>query len=146
MRPPSRRHVSFADEVTMLGDADFPVCSPEAELLPLIWPVEELIELVPSSLGSSLSPPPGYSPFSWPVNDGGIDVDELCAGIGVDCLPSLSLISHMCIDISYLAVSPGVGVLVSPIIDGSSDVAPAVGQAESALAGVNPFHGGRMRI
>ena len=64
VRPPSHRHVSFADEVTMLGDAEILVCSPEAELPPLILPVvvedssiapvEELIELVPSALGSSL--------------------------------------------------------------------------------------------
>ena len=39
MRPPSRRHVSFADGVTVLGDAELPVCSPKAELLPLILPV-----------------------------------------------------------------------------------------------------------
>ena len=74
VRPPSCRHVSFADEVTMLRNAKIPVCSPEAELPPLILPVvvedssvapvEELIELVPSALGSSSPPPPGFSPFS----------------------------------------------------------------------------------
>ena len=84
MRPPSRRHVSFADGVTMLGDVELPGCSTKAELLPLIVPVvvedssvvlvEELIELVPSALGSSLPPPPGFSPFAWTVNDGGIDI------------------------------------------------------------------------
>ena len=144
----------------MLGDADLPVCSPEAGLPPLILPVvveeisdapepespplilpvvvedssvapvEELIELGPPTIGSSLPPPPGFSPFSWPVNDGGIDVDELCARIGVDCSPSLYPISRMCIDVSDLTISPGVGVLVSPMIDGLSDVAPAVGHAE----------------
>ena len=104
-----RRHVSFADKVTILGEAEVPVCSPEAELPPLILPVvvedssvtpvEELIELVPYALGSSLPPPPGFSPFSWPVNDGGIDVDELCSRIGVDCSPSLSPISCVCTDV-----------------------------------------------
>ena len=118
VRPPSQRHVSFADEITMLGDAESPVCSPESPPLifpvvveeisdapepespPLILPVvveegsdapvEELIELVPSASASSLPPPPGFSPFSWPVEDGGMDVDELCSRIGVDCSPSLS--------------------------------------------------------
>ena len=82
VRPPSRCHVSFADDVTMLGDAELQVCSPDAELPPLILavgveeisaapepgspplimlvvvredgvaPVEELIALVPSALGS----------------------------------------------------------------------------------------------
>ena len=143
VRPPSRRHVSFADKVTMLGDAELSVCSPEAELPPLILPVvvedssvapvEELIELVPSALGSSLPPPPGFTPFAWPVNDGGIDVDKLCSSVGVDCSP----ISRVCTDVSDVAVSPGVGVLVSPIIDGSSDAAPAVGHAELTLPPVD---------
>ena len=31
VRPPSRRHVSFADEVTLLGDAETQVCSPEED-------------------------------------------------------------------------------------------------------------------
>ena len=158
VRPPSCRHVSFADEVTMLGDADSPVGLPEAELLPLILPVAvegirdalepespslilpvvvedssvapvvEMIELGPPAMGSISLPPPGFSPFSWLLSDGGIDVDDLCTRIGVNCSPSLSPISRMCVD-----VSPGVGVLVSPIIDGSSDMAPAVGHAELTL-------------
>ena len=114
VRPLSCRHVSFADEVTMLGDADSPVCLPEAELPPLILPVVvegisnapepeslplilpvvvedssiapvvEMIELGPPAMGSSLPPPPGFSPFSWPLSDGGIDVDDLYTRIGVD--------------------------------------------------------------
>ena len=97
VRPPSRRHVSFADEVTLLGDVETQVCSPEADLPPLILPVvvtdisvapetvspplilsvvvEEgsvapmagLIELVPSARGSNLPPPPGFSPFAFPL-------------------------------------------------------------------------------
>ena len=42
VHPLSRRHVSFADEVNMLGYADFPLCSPEAELPPLIEEIEEI--------------------------------------------------------------------------------------------------------
>ena len=95
--------MSFTDGVTVLGDAEVPVCSPEAESPPLILPVvvedssvapvEELIELVPYALGSSLPPPPGFSPFAFPLNDGGMDADELCARLGVDCSPSLLPIS-----------------------------------------------------
>ena len=140
--------------VTMLGDAEVPVCSPEAESLPLILPVvvedssiapvEELIELVPSALDSSLPPPPGFSPFAFPLNDGGMDADELCARLGVDCSPSLLPISRVSTDVPELAVSPGVGVLVSPIIDGSSDVVPAVGNAELPLPSVDNSFGQAM--
>ena len=159
--------LSFADGVTILGDAESPGCSPKGELLPLILPVvveeishapepespplivpvvvedssvalvEEVIELVPSALGSSLPPPPGFSPFTWPVNDGVMDVDELCSRIGVDCSPSLSPINRVGTDVSDSAVSPGVGVLVSPIIDRSSDVAPVVGHAGLTLLSVD---------
>ena len=156
VRPPSRHHVSFADKVTMLGDAESRVCSPEAELPPLILPVvvadisvapetvspplifpvvveessvapvEELIEQVPSALGSSLPLPPGFSPFAFPLNDGGMDADELCTRLGMICSPSLSPIGRVSSDVPVLAVSPEVGVLVSTIVDCSSNVAPAV--------------------
>ena len=104
MQQPYRRRVSFADEVTMLGDAESSVCSPEPESPPLILPVveEEIseapvgesIELVPSAPATSLPPPPGFSSFSWPVDDGGMDVDDLCFPFGVDCSPSLSPIDQ----------------------------------------------------
>ena len=78
IQQPYRRRVSFADEVTMLGDAESSVCSPEPESPPLILPVveEEIseapvgesIELVPSAPATSLPPPPGFSSFSWPVD------------------------------------------------------------------------------
>ena len=42
----------------------------------------------------------------------------------------------MCADVSDSVVSPGLGVLVSPIINGSSDVAPAVGHAGLPLPSV----------
>ena len=54
VRPPSRRHVSFADGVTMLGAAELPVCSPKAEFLPLILPV--VVEEI-SDAPESKSPP-----------------------------------------------------------------------------------------
>ena len=139
------------------------MCSPEADLPPLILPVvvtdinvapetvspplilpvvvEEssvalaagLIELVPSAPSSSLPPPPGFSPFAFPLDDGGLDADELCTRLGMNCSPSLSPIGRVSSDVPDLAVSPEVGVLVSPIVDGSSDVAPAVGYTGSPL-------------
>ena len=174
VRPPSRRNVSFTDEVTLLGDAETQVCSPEADLPPLILPVvvtdisvapetvslplilpvvvEEssiapvagLIELVPSARSFSLPPSPGFSPFAFPLNDGGLDADELCARLGMNCSSSLSPIGRVCSDIPELVVSPGVGVLVSLIVDGSSDVAPAVGYTGSSLLSVDSTCGQTM--
>ena len=162
---PRRRHVSFADEVTMLGEEDSPECS--QVVLPLILPVmveevvviletecgeepslilpvvEELnsgtpvaarIDMVPSTMGSGLPPPPGFSPFIWPVDDGGMDVDDLCAQIGGDCSLILSPISR---ESSDLSDSPEVGVLISPLEDSSSEVTPAVGYPRLPLPSVD---------
>ena len=63
MRSPSRRHVSFADGVTMLGDAELPVCSPKAELLPLILQV--VVEEI------SDSPEPGVAATDLAGGGGG---------------------------------------------------------------------------
>ena len=169
--PPSSRHVSFADEVTLLGDAETQVRSPEADLPPLILPVVAtdisvapdtvspplilpvvvedssvapvagLIELVPSARSSRLPPPPGFSPFTFPLNDGGMDLDELCARLGMNCSPPIGWVSP---DVLDLAVSREVGVLVSPIVDGLSDVVPAVGYIESPLPSVDSTCGQTM--
>ena len=89
-------------------------------------PVGESIELVPSAPAISLPPPPGFSSFSWPVHDGRMDVDDLCFPFGVDCSPSLSPIGLVCLDVSDSGDSPEVGVLVSPVVDSSPDMPPAV--------------------
>ena len=162
---PRRRQVSFADKVTLLGEEELPECSPV--LPPLILPVvmEEVVdaagpeapslilpvvekinsgapvtvrvELGPSATGSGLPPPPGFSPFVWPVDDGGMDVDDLCARISGDCSLTLSPIGRVSSDMSDAAGSPEVGVLVSPLADRSSEVAPAVGYAHLPLPSVD---------
>ena len=146
VQQPNQRRVLFADEVTMLGNAELSVCSPKPESPPLILPVveEEIseapvgesIELVPSAPATSLPPPPGFSPFSWPVDDGRMDVDDLCFPFGVDCSPSLSPIGLLCSDVSDSADSPEMGVLVSPVVDSSPDVTPAVGHTVLPLTSV----------
>ena len=138
--------MSLADEVLPVVVEEISD-APEPESPPLILtvvveefsdaPVEELIELVPSASATSLPLPPGFSPFSWSVGDGGMDVDELCSRFGVDCSPSLSPFSRVCSDVSDSTDSPGVGVLVSPLIDSSSDVSPAVDHARLPLPSVD---------
>ena len=160
--PSLRRRVSFADEVTMLGDEDSPECSPvlpplifpvvveevvdvpEPEALPsLILPVVEefnssapvvtRVDLVPIATGSGLPPPPGFSPFVWPVDDGVMDVDDLCVQIGGDCSLTFSPIGLMSSDVSDAAGSSEEGVLISPSADSSSEMTPAVGYARLPL-------------
>ena len=78
VRPPSRHHVSFADEVTMLGDAEVPVCSPEAELPPLILPV--VVEEI------SDAPEPESPPLILPKSEVGIRSPAIVKNIGLTVL------------------------------------------------------------
>ena len=130
----------------MLGDTSSSVCSPEpgspTQILHVVEeevvsaPVEELIELVSSAPAAGLPPPPGFLPFSWPVDDGGMVVDVSCFPFSVDCSPSLSPIDLVCSDVSDSVDSPEVGVLVSPLVDTSPDLPPAVGHTVLPLPSV----------
>ena len=71
----------------MLGDSLPSVCSPEqgtpTQLMPAVTE-EDVIALVGEPISSvstapaGLPPPPGFSPFSWPVDDGNMDIDASC--------------------------------------------------------------------
>ena len=154
--PPRRRRVSFADEVTMLGEEDspeysqlvspliLPVVVEEAVvvsgtevpslILPVVeelnngTPVADQVVMEPSTMESGLPPPPGFPPFVWPVDDGGMDVDDLCTRISGDSSLTLSPISRD---------APEVGALFSPVEDSSSEVIPAVGYARLPLPSVD---------
>ena len=87
---PLPRRVSFAEEVTTLNTEKSPEFSPIS--LPLTQPVvEEMEEDTPTSEvdeiqtttpQSGMPPPPGFPPFMFPEDDGGMDVDEICARFG----------------------------------------------------------------
>ena len=63
---------------------------------------------VSSAPAAGLPPPPGFSPLSWPVDDGGVDVDMSCFPFNVDSSPSLSPIDPVCSDVSDSVGSPEV--------------------------------------
>ena len=144
--PSLRRRVSFADEVTMLGDENSPECSPMLSplILPVVVvfnsgaPVATRVDLVPIATGSGLPPPPGLSQFVWPVDDGGMDTDDLCVQIGGDCLLTFSPIGRVSSDVSDAAgSSEEEGVLISPSADSSSEMTPAVGYSRLPLPSVD---------
>ena len=162
---PRRRRMSFADEVTMLDEEDSPECSQlvpplilpvvveeavlvsEAGVPSLILPVveelnndtpaAELVEMEPSMSESGLPPPPGFPPFVWPEDDGGMDVDDLCTRFVGDSSLALSPISRRSSDLSDAMDAPEVGALLSPLEDSLSEVIPAVGYARLPLPSVD---------
>ena len=70
----------------------------------------DAVDLVPFATGSGLPPPPGFSPFVWPVDDGGMDVDDVDGRVQI---------SGDCGDI--IADRPGVVGRVWPAGGGSVD-------------------------
>ena len=139
------RRVSFAEEVTMLSaDASpessqlippliLPVVVEEVALAsetgvpPLILLVVE--ELVNDTLAvelfgvktpapeSGVPPPPGFLPFLFPENDGGMDANDICARFGGVTALTLSLNSRESSDIPHAPDVLPVGALCPPSQD-----------------------------
>ena len=100
-----------------------------------------------STAPASLPPPPGFSTFSWLVDDGNMDIELSCFPFDVDCSPdvlvgqlsvasSLSPITPVCSDVSDSVGSPEVELLVSPLVDVCSDMSADVGRPVSPLPSV----------
>ena len=45
-------------------------------------PAAELVEMQTTTPESGVPPPPGFLPFLFPENDGGMDIDDICARFG----------------------------------------------------------------
>ena len=154
---------SFADEVAMLSAEDLPefsrlvpplilpVVVEEAALVsetgvtPLILPVveelinetpaAELVEMKTTTPESGVPPPPGFLPFVFPENDGGMDADDLCALFSGDSSLTLSPISRESSDNPDATDVPVVGALCPHLKD--SGLIPAVGYARLPLPSVD---------
>ena len=157
---PSPRRVSFVEDVTMLGDVSPSVCSPEqgtpTQLVSefaeedVIVPVGEPISSSAPAILPPPPPPPGFSPFSWPFDDGNMDNKQSCFPFDVDrspdvlvgrpgVEPSLSPITPVRAEDSESVGSPEVGLLVSPLVDVSSDMTVDVSRPVSPLPSVESF-------
>ena len=64
-------------------------------------PVAELVELQTTTPKSGVLPPPGFPPFLFPENDGGMDADDICAWFGGLTSLTFSQISRESSDISH---------------------------------------------
>ena len=84
-----------------------------------------------------MPPPPGFPPFLFPENDGGMDADDICARFGGLASLTFLQISGESSDISNTTDVPEVGVSRPPLLDSSSDVIPAAGYAHLPLPSVD---------
>ena len=142
-RPGSLR-VSFADDVSMLAVGSPTVCSPVLEEpVPLVSPivVEDVVIPEGETYGSSdvvpdtISPPPGFPPFSWLIVSECVAVERFGSSLGDDALPdvlvsnpdgepSTSAIAQD--QVSASADSPDDVLLISPLVDVGTDSVPDV--------------------
>ena len=92
-----------------------------------------------STAPASLPPPPGFSPFSWPVDDGNMDIELSCFPFDVDCSPDV-LVGQLRVESLLSPITPvcsGVSnLLVSPLVDVCSDMSADVCRPVSPLPSV----------
>ena len=86
---------------------------------------------------SRLPPPPGFAPFVFPENDGGMDVEDLCTLFSGDSSLTLSPINRGSSDISNAPDVPEVGAWWPPLKDSLSVELLAVGYARLPLPSVD---------
>ena len=97
-----------------------PLTLPVVEDISYDTPASEMVPMTTTPPESSLPPPPGFAPFVFLKNDGGMDVEDLCTMFSGD--------SSRC---------AGSGCLVTPLKDSSSVELPAVGYARLPLPSVD---------
>ena len=137
-RPGSHR-VSFADDVTVLGDVSTSVCSPLLQKpTPIVSYLIVSLPVIPEgeTNGSSdvvpdvIPPPPGLPPFSWPIAVGHVAIKQSGFPFGDGGSPDV-LASQPDVEPPFSPItqahdsesvgSPDVGLLVSPLVDVSTD-------------------------
>ena len=152
-----RRRVSFAEDSLEFSQSVPPLILPvvveeavlvsEAGVTPLILPVVEerisdtpaieLVEMKTTTPESGVPPPPGFPPFVWLEDDGGMDMDDLWPRFSGDSSLTLSPISRESSANPDATDMPLVGTLCTPLKDSSSEVIPAVGYACLPLPSVD---------
>ena len=109
------------EEAVLVSEAGVP-----SLILPVVEELNndapELVEMELSASESGLPPLPGFPPFVWPEDDGGMHIDDLCTWFSGDSSLTLSPISQGSSDLSDATDVPEVGALISPLEDSSSKV------------------------
>ena len=86
---------------------------------------------------SGMPPPPGFPPFMFPEDDGGMDADEICARFGGPTTLTCQQIGPGLPDISDETEVPEVIVPRPPSPNSLSEVIPMVGYTRLPLPSVN---------
>ena len=150
----SSQRVSFADDVTVLGDVSPSGCSPLLEkLTPIVsaFVVDDVVVPEGETNGSSdvdpdvIPHPPGFPPFSWSIVVGHVAIEQSCFPFGDGGSPDF-LTSQPDVEPPFSPItqahdsesvgSPDVGLLVSALVDVGTDTAADVSRPVSPLPSV----------
>ena len=113
------------------------VVKPVVEVTDEDAPASEGDGLQTCSPESEMPPPPGFAPFVFPDDDGGIDVDEICARLGECATETSQEMDPGLPDIPEESEAPEVVVPRPPSPNIISEAMPAVGYACVPLPSAN---------
>ena len=113
--PPLILPVVVEQAVVGVSEAGLPsLTMPVVEDMNPITPPAELVPMTTTMPESRLPPPPGFAPFVWPEDDGGMDVEDLCARFSEDSSLTLSPFSRGSSDIPNTLDVPEGGACCPP--------------------------------
>ena len=121
----------------MLSPIDPPLTQPVVEEMEEDTPTSEVDVLQTTSPESERPPPPGFPPFVFPEDDGGMDADDICACFGDSATETCQPMAPESPDIPEETKAPELAVPRPPSPNIISEVIPAVGYACLPLPSVN---------
>ena len=114
-----------------------PLIMPVVERSEYDSPAAEQMELQTITPESGVLPPPGFPPFLFPENDGGMDADNICARFGGLASLTFAQIDRESLDIPDERDVSVASVSRRPLLGSSSEAIPTVGYAHMPLPSVD---------
>ena len=121
----------------LLSPISLPLTQPVVEEIEEDTRTSEVDEVQTTSPESGMPPPPGFPPFMFPEDDGGMDADEICARFGGPAMVTCQQMGPELPDIPEETKVPEVVVPRPPSPNSLSEVIPGVGYACLPLPSVN---------
>ena len=135
--PPLTLPVVMEEAAVVSKTGPTPLIMPVVERIEYDSPAAEPVEIQTIMPESGVLPPPGFPPFLFPENDGGIDADDICARFGGLASLKFAQIGRESPDIPDETDVPEAGVSLRPSLDSSSEAIPTVGYAQMPLPSVD---------
>ena len=119
--PPLTLPVVMEEAAVVSKTGPTPLIMPVVERIEYDSPVVELVHIQTTTPESGVLPPPGFPPFLFPENDGGMDADDICARFGGLASLTFAWIGRESLDIPDETDVPEAGVSLRPSLHSSSE-------------------------